>query len=330
MTNRALPPVTLVAQHWGEQAASRLDVHWLARVWEADAQGVVLVDQEGEIIRLVTEAIGNGPFHIVLPDADAIAWESLPRSLYAWRVGSALWFGDSLTLHLPSAPPWQSALSWEPSRAPHAVEALARHLAWLADWLLARAPEGTIASLLPDLITAGNATERAVQRDDLPLSTRLFGWRSARILDSLLPALAMGDLATAESIVHSLAGLGPGTPPAGDWFMLGLMAGIPLYPAFLAEGSGLRPTSLLQRLVRGMAERTSLLGRAYLLTAMEGQWAERWHTLHAALTATEGYPDTLRDKVTDLAAAWLAQDESAAGSALAGVVLPFLWHQRFL
>lgn len=330
MVERASPPVTLVAQEWGEGAAALLDAHWLARVWEADTQSVVLVDQQGEIVRLVTETLGNGPFHVVVPHTDTTAWATLPRSLYAWRVGQALWFGDSLTLRLPTASPWPSALSWEPSSDPRAAEALARHLAWLADWLLARAPEGTIASLLPDLVASGNATERAVRRDDLPLTTRLFGWRAARILDSLLPALAVGDLATAESIVHSLAGLGPGAPPAGDWFMMGLMAGIPLYPAFLAEGSGLRPKSLLQRLARGMTERTSLLGRAYLLTAMQGQWAERWHTLHAALTATEGYSDARRDHVTELAAIWLAQDESAAGSALAGVVLPFLWHQRFL
>ncbi len=319
------------AASWGDIAAERLSVAWLGRVWESDVHSLLLVDRDGLVVRMVNTGLGNGPFDVVVPDAMAESWAALPRGLYAWRVGKELWLGDHLTLRLPSAEPWPSTLFWQRERLPTDERTLARHLALLADWLLARAPDATIAGLLPELLVAGGPLAKEVaDRPHLPMRERLFRWRAARALGSLLPALASGDLATAETSVNHLAGLGTGTPPLGDWFVLGLVAGIQLWPEFLSEGSGLRADSLLQRLVRSVAERTSLLGRALLVAALdEHRWGATWHALHAALLADGPHAGDPRERIEREAAAWLAQDEAVASAALSGLLLPFLWHQRF-
>lgn len=323
-------PVVLAAQSWGDLAAARLAPNWLGRVWESDAQTVLLVDGDGQVVRLVTDRIGDGPFHLVVPDAVAGRWERLPRNLYCWRVGQALWFGDSFTLYLPSTPPWQSTLTWERDVLDVDETVVARHLALLADWLLARAPEGSMPGVLPELLASGKPLGKAADRPDLPLTQRLFRWRSARVLGDFLPAIAAGDLAAAETAVNSLAGLGAGSPPAGDHFLLGFMAGVALWPEFIEESSGLNARTLLQRLARSVAERTSLLGDTTIRAALEGRWSAPWHALQHALTNTHVRPDEQRLSIEQLAAAWIEQDEPTGSAALAGLVVPFLWYQRFL
>ncbi|MDQ4075909.1 MAG: hypothetical protein M3220_06630 [Chloroflexota bacterium] len=331
-TNPRFTGARFRACSWGDIAAARFDSAWLGRVWESQEQSLLLVDQAGEVIRLVTAEIGDGPFHVVVPDAMAKQWEQFPRGLYGWRVGQEVWLGDDLTLHLPEAGSWQSTLRWKREEIGVDKEVISRHLALLGDWLLARAPEGSLAGVLPDLLATGGGLPREVaDRPYLPTQKRLFRWRAARALGAFLPSVTRGDLAAAEEAVNHLAGLGNGQPPAGDWFMLGFMAGVQLWPEFLSEGSGLRGEALLQRLVRSVTERTSLLGRATLSAALdEHRWDARWHTLHAALTATGLYPDQLRDDITRVAAEWLEQDEAAASAGLGGIAVPFLWYQRFL
>ena len=156
----------LTAQGWGDLAAARLRPDWLGHVAEVAPEGVVLIAQQGELLRLVPAALGNGPFSILLPDEAASAWATLPHSLEARYVADppSLLLGDGLTLRLPASPPWQSRLSWRQEEAFAPDELLSRHLALLGDWLLARAPESTLASLLPDLLATGSSMERAARR----------------------------------------------------------------------------------------------------------------------------------------------------------------------
>ncbi len=319
------------AQSWGDVAAAQLGTAWLGRVWQGSASSLLLVDQAGEPLRLVTAEIGDGPFHVVVPDEMAGGWAALPRGLYSWRVGKELWLGDDLTLRLPDAAPWPSTLHWKRDEIDVEAGLVSRHLALLGDWLLARAPEGSLAGVLPDLLATGEPlTPQAANRPYLPMAERLFRWRAARALGDLLPALAIGDLAAAENAVNHLAGLGEGEPPAGDWFVLGFVAGVRLWPEFLSEGSGLRAASLLQRLVRSVEERTTLLGRATLAAALEQErWDARWHTLHAALTADDRYPDEAHERLLAVATRWVEQDDVGATAGLGGLVIPFLWYQRF-
>lgn len=308
---------------WGERAAAQLHHDWLARVWTSEAEGALLLTDDGEMVRIVPHTIGDGDFYLVL-DADAPPLQRLiPRGTYAWRVGNELWIGDSLTVRLPESPPWSGALDWRAFDTPPDV--LARRLAWLGDALLARAPEGSFAGLLPELLAEQPMSDRA----DLPRDLRLFRWRAARVLRGLMPALQNGDMRTVETLTNRAAGLGPGSPPAGDHFLMGLIAGLRLWPAVI-EASGLRVEPVLKRMIAGAAERTSLLGWMLLNDALNHVYAEPWHHLAALLREPPDArpPDEQREALMALLQAWLKRPDALASSGLAGFLLPFLWDQR--
>ncbi|MGB0388874.1 MAG: hypothetical protein ACPGWR_28975 [Ardenticatenaceae bacterium] len=330
---------TITSEGWGEVAASRLGAGWEGYVWGVDAESVLLVDSEDGVIRLVTPEIGDGAFHVVVEQGSATLWGALTmikRGLYASCDGDQLRLGDELTVRLPHSAPWESGLSWWRENCPIAGPAIGRDLAILSDWLMARAPEESLGGLLPDLLAPGDTADKAAKRLDLSREVRLYRWRAGRILDTLWPALASGDIAVAEAAIHRLTGLDTRSPSSGDCFMLGVIAGTQLWSEFLIEGSGLRAKSLLVRLTRTFSEHTGPLGRALLLNALENRWDIRWHTLYAALTPSakarqpRSHPHHSHNQLLSVAGAWLAQDKVAASAALAGLVMPFLWYQRFL
>lgn len=310
------------ATGWGDLAAAQLHHNMLLRVWEVEAQSVLLVGDPaaGEVVRLVGDEVGHGPLHLIVAAPEA-AFAALRRGTWVWRVGRELWFGDSLTLRLPDVDPWPSALTW--TEVPLDEVTLRRRLTWLADALLARAPEGDFGGLLPELVVSGTVTDRS----DLDPQERLLRWRAGRVLTSLMPALAQGDVAQAEQAVNWAAGLGPGSPPAGDRFLLGLLAGLRLWPAFL-EATGLNQETLVRRLARSAAERTGILGGAMLRAAQRGAYGEDWHRLAAILQHEDACGDERRQALEDEVLVWLENEGVLGSSALAGLVLPLLWEQR--
>ena len=316
--------VRVRAVGWGKKAAARLHDDWLGRVWTVDPEGVLLVSEAGEMVSLVPHEVGNGPFHVVLAPDGAEALHGLKRGTWVWRVGEELWVGDSLTVLLPDAEPWDARLDWHALRQEN-MTALARRLHWLADALLARAPEGSFAGLLPELL----AGEELTDRPDLERHGRLLRWRAARVLRHLMPAMEMGDMVTVETLGNRAAGLGPGAPPAGDHFLIGLIAGTRLWP-HVVEASGLKVEPVLRRMALGAAERTSLLGWGLIHEALAGAFSEPWHQLARLLQDDSNHPDEQHARLVELVKAWLERPDVLGGSGLAGFVLPFLWHQRVM
>jgi len=104
--------------------------------------------------------------------------------------------------------------------------------------------------------------------------------------------------------------LGPGSPPAGDHFLMGLVAGLRLWPAVI-EVSGLHVEPVLKRMIAGAAERTSLLGWMLLNDALNHIYAKPWHDLAALLREPadarppempqDKYERTLRARAFDVA-----------------------------
>ncbi|MDQ7028572.1 MAG: DUF2877 domain-containing protein, partial [Ardenticatenia bacterium] len=243
---------------------------------------------------------------------------------WAWRVGRELWIGDSLTVCLPDVEPWMGLLAWSALHGIEDVE-LRRRLHWLADALLARAPEGSFAGLLPELV----AGEELTDRPDLARHDRLLRWRAARVLRPLMPALETGDMVVVETLGNRAAGLGPGTPPAGDHFLIGLVAGLRVWP-HVVEASGLKLEPVLRRLILGAAERTDALGWELLQGALNHVFDEPWHHLAHLLRDDSSPPDEQHARLVALVQAWLKRPDMLGSSGLAGFVLPFLWHQRVM
>jgi len=216
--------------------------------------------------------VGNGPLNIVLEGNGFLA-RGLEVGLPVKGDGRGIRVGEALNnepyrVSLAEAEIWEPRLEWEGL----AVDwpGLKASLAVLHDHLIAQAPAESLACLLVTGAAGGRSVESAYRR------------AARRAIEGLLAALQVGDRQGITTGAAALAGLGPGLTPAGDDFLLGLMAGLRTWPQFLA-GKGLSVEEACQAIYGAAAGRTNLLSTALLRSAREGMFGEAWHELLAAL-----------------------------------------------
>ena len=161
------------------------------RVVSAHRHACNLRTEQQQFLALVSPKLGTGPFHIVVPQP-LLAQLAVGDSLVGCADGLR-WAGGNLALR--DVPVWEARIIWP-------------RLAADGAWQLRRAVD-TVAdgSIFSDSATAPGH-ERARQG-----ATQISHGLSTRNID------ALGDG------VRLLAGLGPGLTPAGDDFLLGVMAG---------------------------------------------------------------------------------------------------------
>jgi len=251
-----------------------------------------LVSDQGEVVALVSQRVGNGPLNIVLEGDGLLArgWEAgLPvkgdgRGI---RVGEAL-NNEPLMVSLAGAEVWEPRLEWAGLNADW--PGLKASLAVLHDHLIAQASAESLACLggygNPPYLVAGSVGGRSVES--------AYRKVARRAIEGLLAALYGGDRQGITAGAAALAGLGPGLTPAGDDFLLGLMAGLRTWPQFLT-GKGLSVEETCQAVYGAAAGRTNLLSMALLRSAREGLFGEAWHILLAALR--QGKADEVREAV---------------------------------
>jgi len=231
-----------------------------------------LVSDQDEVIALVGQRVGNGPLNIVLEE-DSFLARGLEVGLPVKGDGRGIRVGEALNnepyrISLAEAEVWEPRLEGEGLTVDW--PGLKASLALLHDHLIAQAPAESLACLL----AAGAAGERSVES-----AYR----RAARgAIEGLLAALQVGDCQGIIVGAAALAGLGPGLTPAGDDFLLGLMAGLRTWHQFLAR-KGLSVEEACQAIYGAAAGRTNLLSTALLRSAREGMFGEAWHELLAAL-----------------------------------------------
>lgn len=211
------------------------------------------VTPTGAIIALVTPQHGNGPFHIVLPGP-------LPASLTRdheksgqWRQGS-LWVG-TLQIALQQAIIWQPdlpALHHPFHQATHLLHELAHH-----------SP--------PSALHRGAAA--LVQRAQQGIAL-------------LQSGLTQGDEDKVGAGVTRLAGLGPGLTPAGDDFLVGLLAAL---HACRLHAPATQPeiNNCCRLIAQTAAPHTTRLSAQWLHHAGQGHFGEAWHHLIDALNRNE-------------------------------------------
>jgi hypothetical protein len=216
-----------------------------------------LITAEGEIVALVTQQVGDGPLNVVVEGAAGLLAEM--------EAGATATLTDeeihlpSLTVDLRGATVWEPRPDWGRLRARRA--AIAARLPGLRALCLARAPQGSLLSLLepPPTEAADCRAILAVAREavrDLEA-----GWE--------------GDEARLRAGAARLAGLGTGLTPSGDDFLTGVMLW-----AWLAHPA---PTPFCHALVEAAAGFTTTLSAAFLQAAARGECNEAWHRLITAL-----------------------------------------------
>lgn len=201
-----------------------------------------LLAGDGALIALVSEVHGNGPFHVVIPNA---RFDGLPdQAQVNWRT-TQLQLGD-LTVALETATPWNPQLPPLTNRS--ALTLLYPHLTQLR-------LQSPLYSSGPVLV------ERAQQG---------IAWLQLGLTHRNRHFIAEG--------TEQLAGLGPGLTPAGDDFLVGLLAAL---TALLAQSENHH--DLCQTITAVASSHTTRLSKAWLDHAGRGCFGEPWHRLINAL-----------------------------------------------
>jgi hypothetical protein len=260
-----------------------------------------LVSDQGEVLALVSQRVGNGPLNIVL-EGDGFLVRGLEVGLPVKGDGRGIWVGETLNNE-----PYRVSLTgvevWEPRLEGDGLTVgwlgLKASLTVLHDHLIAQAPAESLACLPVTGAAGGRSVESVYRR------------AARRAIEGLLAALQVGDRQGITTGAAALAGLGPGLTPAGDDFLVGLMAGLRTWPQFLA-GKGLPVEEACQAIYGAAAGRTNLLSMALLRSAREGMFGEAWHGLLAALRQGEA------DEVKEAAERVLGFGETSGADALSG------------
>ncbi|MFQ6059324.1 MAG: DUF2877 domain-containing protein [Anaerolineae bacterium] len=268
-----------------------------------------LVTSAGEIIALVGPAIGNGPLNIVIEETSVL--EHVKTGLPAAFSDAQLVLGDSLVVLLDGAQLWRPEVNWECVTTQR--RRLEDNLAALCDWL---SRNDCAKGLLDLVLDAGK--ESGARADGTPSPHRraflAMAWAGIK---GLLLALQDGDRSSIGESAALLAGLGPGLTPAGDDYLVGLMAGLRVWPGLL-ESSRLSPDEACQIILEATEGRTTLLSSAFLHSAREGLFGENWHKLLAQLARGEVIG------IQQAARRILSSGATSGADALAGFLSPYL------
>lgn len=209
------------------------------------------VTPTGAIIALVTPRHGNGPFHIIMPSP-------LPRQLLENGGISGQWQGDTIVfgaLHINLT----HASIWQP---------LLPALSYPSNKALSILHEATRMHPPSPLVTVSFSLTQRVQQG----------------MEHLQLGITQHDSAQVHAGVTCLAGLGPGLTPAGDDFLVGLLAA--LYACRLcAPVAQVELNHLCPMIAETAAGRTTRLSAAWLSHAGQGCFGEAWHHLIQTLNS---------------------------------------------
>lgn len=198
-----------------------------------------LIDAEGRIIALTLPGVGNGPFTIVI--------EGQPGLFNRFPPGQAVQANEKRL----SVADWQISLQ--------------RAKIWEPRIQIPKSPPGTA----PLIDAVKSYLDWPSLSEETMIATRM-AQQARQAVMQLNQALAQP--ANREMIVETvsrLAGLGPGLTPAGDDYLIGVMAALWL--------TGRREH--LPLITESAIPKTTALSRAFLKAAANGEFIEPWHHL---------------------------------------------------
>jgi len=269
-----------------------------------------LVTSEEEIIALVSPAIGNGPLNIVIEEIEIL--QHVKPGLLVVFSDEQPGLGGSLVVSLDGAQLWRPEVNWKCLTAHR--RRLEDNFAALCSWL----SQNDIAKGLPGLVLDGEKEPGACEDGTHSLHNLAFLAMARVGIKGLLQALQYGDRLSIRENATLLTGLGPGLTPAGDDYLVGLMAGLRVWPSSLSN-SGLSPDDACQIIFEATKGRTTLFSRAFLHSAKEGLFGENWHRLLAELARGEAIG------IQQAARRILASGATSGADTLAGFLSLYLW-----
>ena len=287
---------TLSAHSISKTVADSLsDAPFQGRVLSCFSIACNLIDDADRVVSLVTVGVGDGPLNVVLEGEEPFAGIETGARAQIDREKAVV--GQGLAVDLKKAKTWDPTLIWG-TVTPEAMATLWDHMQGKAN------PESLLTIWVP-LIRPMRGVRMAYHETARATAGRL------------LLALNRGDRVNIAASTTVLAGLGPGTTPAGDDFLVGLMAGLRAWPEFLSRG-GLSADDACTLIGQTATFRSHVLCSAYLRAAQAGQMSAGWHRLAAALM--DGNETAIRKAANDS----LAFGATSGADAMAGFVGPYL------
>lgn len=216
-----------------------------ARVLHVFDRACNLINERGEVLSIVTQQIGNGPFNLVIQDdilfSDHLNVQS-PISIRENQLNLG-----TLTINTDTASLWCSRPDWEMLHA--GKEGIINQLPNLREWIRECAhPNGSPISNSP-------------------------------ISNSLISSITTIDLQSSGNSARGLAGLGQGLTPAGDDFILGaVFAAWIIHPSDVAR-------IIAEATTNAAAPLTTSLSAAWLRAAGRGEAGILWHLFFGVLTS---------------------------------------------
>jgi len=221
------------------------------------------IGEQGTILAFVTPRYGNGPFHLVVPPVMLAQLKAQPRLQLRDNTITA----GPITLHLHELPCWDAEL---PNLHQLSLDAFV-----LLDKHYRHVGQPALGFVTGDHNVPAKTTFHApsvhyslrVQRATTMLSQSLHEYNS--------------DLITIAT--ELLAGLGPGLTPAGDDFLVGLLAALYAFGPRSTKPRWAALQTYASQIATVAAPRTTKLSAAWLACAGAGAFGEKWHHLICAL-----------------------------------------------
>ena len=262
-----------------------------------------LIDDQRNILSIVTPHIGNGPFNLVIEDdilfSDHLAMQSAV-SIHNGQID----LGD-LTINTANAHFWPPRPNWETLHA-RRDDILNQIMSLRGQWSHARSNSPANFEIAHLHCTKRSAVQVPSQR---ALLTTI-----SSITNSLTTTLAIADLPAAITATRQLAGLGQGLTPAGDDFIMGaLYASWIIHPPEIAK-------TLAGEITNAAAPLTTSLSAAYLKSAGKGEAGILWHNFFNSLLSG----GNIQLPIIKL----LSIGHTSGADALAGFISTIISHQE--
>lgn len=204
-----------------------------------------LVNARGNVLSVVSPAVGAGPFHVVLEGGFVPGDFSLSVETAVSAAHDGVQIGP-LWLDVSQAILWDPRLNWAVWQAHTAV--------WQAQIPLIH-------------------TMMQQHRAQMGLDTAVWHPPLANGLQQILTGIASGDTAVMRAGTAQLAGLGPGLTPAGDDVLLGVLVGL------WATRPEAEARAWADMIVDTAVPCTTTLSAAWLQAAGWGEAGKEWHDL---------------------------------------------------
>lgn len=268
---------------------------WLAEtqqayVLQAFKPVVNIVNQESNVLSVVNDEIGNGPFSVVLPTNSFPTKTNADAQIEIFD--DYFWLGDKL-IDVADAGLWEAKPDWE------ALRSKPENHAWAAEVLTPLLNREALVDSMAHIVLKSSA--------NIPLPPRILE-AAQQAIPQLYEALSKQSMSAVSVAAKRLAGLGPGLTPAGDDLLLGVMHG--LWTTLAAEEA----SNLSLAIAAAATPRTHALSGAWLNASARGEAAEPWHLLFQGISSKN------EDELKRMAMRILPTGHTSGADALGGFV----------